>query len=92
MERAWTQERIIAAIVERGTRLRDLDRANALRLGTCSSAIQKPSAAGERAISKFLGISAAEIWPHRYNAKDKRLKPQPATNYVSRARFAGVAA
>jgi Ner family transcriptional regulator len=77
----WHPETIKAEIRRRGFALNDIDRRYRLPLRTCAHALYQPGPRGEKAIARFLGIPAATLWPSRYDAQGRRLKPQPATNW-----------
>lgn len=71
----------------KGLTFADVDRAAGLRVGTTRDAIRHPHAEGEQAIAQALGTQAKDIWPSRYDAEGKRLKPQPSQNYTDRPRL-----
>lgn len=85
--RISNQEKITAAIRSRGLTLRALDALKGLPSGATAAAIQKPYHKAERAISDFLEIPARQLWPDRYNADGTRKRPQPASNYETKARL-----
>ncbi|MBO6808423.1 helix-turn-helix domain-containing protein [Thalassospira sp.] len=72
---------------QKGLTFADVDRASGFRVGTTRDATRHPHAEGEQAIAEALGLRAKDIWPSRYDAKGKRLKPQPSQNYTDRPRL-----
>lgn len=77
----WHKSDIKAALEKRGLTLSDLDQAHALKPGTCSAALRRPHLRAEQVIAATLGLPPGQIWPGRYRADGKRLKPQPSANY-----------
>lgn len=53
-----------------------------------ANALSVPNERAERLIADALGVSASTIWPSRYRADGRRLRPQPPTNYHRTPRFA----
>lgn len=62
----------------------DIDRMYGLVVGTCNKAARYPHASGEVAIASVIGFHPADIWPSRYDAKGKRLNPQPHYEQATR--------
>lgn len=79
-------EEILYLLSVRGHTCADVDRAFGLQVGTASKTLGYPHGRAEQAIAKMLQLAAHKIWPSRYDALGKRLKPQPAENYKSRRR------
>lgn len=79
--KGWHKSDIKAALEKRGLTLSDLDKAHGLPEGTCSAALRKPHAMGERVIAAALGRSPRRLWPERYQSDGTRKRPQPAANY-----------
>lgn len=77
----WHKSDVKAALEKRGLTLSDLDREHGLPQGTCSAALRKPHAVGERIIAEALDMSPRQVWPNRYRKDGIRLRPQPAANY-----------
>jgi Ner family transcriptional regulator len=77
----WHPETIKAEVRKRGLWLKDLDKRSQLPERTCATALYRPGPRGERAIAKFLGVPAHQLWPERYDAQGRRLRPQPMRNY-----------
>ncbi|MBF0247002.1 MAG: helix-turn-helix domain-containing protein [Alphaproteobacteria bacterium] len=65
----------------------EVDRAFELAPSTASKAAGYPHLNGELAIAKALKTSPSQIWPSRFDASGKRLKPQPSQNYKPRRRI-----
>jgi len=82
-----TPEEILYLLSLKGRTCADVDRAHDLQVGTASKTLGYPHSSAEQAIASVLDLPAAEIWPSRYDAFGKRLKPQPAENYRSRRRL-----
>lgn len=61
----------------RGLTFADIDRAYALPAGTARTALREPNAKGEAALADALAVEPHELWPERYDASGRRLKPQP---------------
>lgn len=75
---AWTRARIRYRLDEHGySTFRAIDVAFSLPIGTISSTLSRPDPRGERIISDIIGVPAHVLWPDRYDAKGRRLKPQP---------------
>ena len=74
-------EEIRYLLAREGFTFADVDRMHGLHPGTARNSARKPYANGEKAISQTLGLPARLIWPSRYEADGKRLKPQPRQNY-----------
>lgn len=68
----WGRAEIKFFIAKKGGSLAAIAEAAGLSAGTVSLALVRPSRAGERAISEFLGIAASQIWPDRYDAGGRR--------------------
>ena len=74
----WPRARIKYELAIRGHEsLRELDLLNGLPVGTVSSTLSRPDPRGEQVISDIIGLHPSTIWPHRYDPKGHRLKPQP---------------
>lgn len=80
-------EEILYLLTVAGRTCTDVDRAFGLQVGTVSKTLGYPHSQAEQAIASVLQLPAAEIWPSRYDASGKRLKPQPAENYKPRRRI-----
>ena len=65
----------------------DVDREFGLKIGTTSKTLGYPHIQAEQAIATVLQLSASEIWPTRFDATGKRLKPQPSGHYKSTRRI-----
>lgn len=82
----WHPEDIAAAIRKRGVTLTGL----ALRYGLNSAAVRhclgKPHGQAEAVVARFLDVPAAELWPDRYDAKGRRLQPQPGGYVIPETR------
>jgi Ner family transcriptional regulator len=81
----WHPETIKAEVRKRGLTLRQLDKQYRLPVNTCAKSLYQPGPRGEKAISRILDLPAATLWPSRYDAKGRRLKPQPLCNYTRRS-------
>ena len=82
----WDRIRILYELKRAGVAsFYALDRSHKLPLSTCSKAASIPNTRGEHVIAKALGRPPHQIWPSRYDAKGRRLRPQPAENYKQRA-------
>ena len=80
-------EEIVYLLSTKGYRCTDVDRKFDLSIKATSKALGYPHLQAERAISTVLQLPAYEIWPSRFDATGKRLKPQPKENYKSQRRF-----
>ena len=78
----WHPEKIKAEVRLRGVSLYQLDAKAKLPRKTCSRTLYQPHAKAERAIAQAIGVSPAIIWPSRYDARGRRLYPQPAQNLI----------
>ena len=65
----------------------DVDRQHKLPTGTSRIGARRPQRNGEIAIAHELGIAPHVIWPTRYDAKGRRLRPQPRANYKPARQF-----
>ena len=63
---------IKAAIHRAGGTMLGIATANGLDESTVRSALRRPVAAGEAAVSEFLNIPAQELWPDRYDRDGTR--------------------
>lgn len=79
--------RIRGMLLAKGLRLTDVAARFGLRYSALKGALRDPHEAGERAIAEALGISAAKLWPERYDKKGVRLARQPLGNFWPRAKF-----
>jgi Ner family transcriptional regulator len=70
--RIWHPEDIKAAIRKRGISLAKLALNAGFPRHVCQHALHEPNSHGEALIAGFLGIAAADIWPHRYNPDGTR--------------------
>jgi Ner family transcriptional regulator len=70
-----------------GLTFADVDRMAGLKPGMARAAARCPHRAGECAIANAIGVDPTELWPTRYRADGRRLKPQPAANYRTPPRF-----
>lgn len=73
--RNWDRSRIKAAVVRRGSSLRQV----ALNAGLSESAARMAlywhrCPAGEKAIADFLGVKPTDIWPERFDGSGNRRK------------------
>lgn len=82
-----TPEEILYLLSVKGHTCADVDRTFGLKVGMVSKTLGYPYEKGERAVASVLDHEASEIWPSRYDASGKRLKPQPTENYKPRRRI-----
>lgn len=73
--------RIKHLLLMNGLTLSSVDAQFKLARGTAGTALREPNIAGERAIAAALRSKPHLLWPSRYFADGRRLKPQPADNY-----------
>lgn len=69
----WHPEDIKASIRKRGTTVTKLALDHGLSGSACRLALMRPSPAGEKVISSFLGIPLQVLWPDRYDPYGRRL-------------------
>lgn len=81
----WHREDIKAAIRKRGTTMNELARKRNLPTSTVRNALSRPVLSGEVAIAEFLGIAAHELWPDRWTADGRRIRPRYAHKYIGEA-------
>ncbi|NRA88022.1 MAG: helix-turn-helix domain-containing protein [Rhizobiales bacterium] len=72
---------------ETGYSFTALDRKYNLRTQVCRNAAECANIKGEHVIAKTLKLHPKDIWPSRYDARGKRLKPQPYDNYIKKPIF-----
>lgn len=78
----WHPEDIKAAVRKRGWTLKGLARTRGLPINACQQACSHPRYHGELAIADVLGVSAATIWPSRFDGLGNR-KHQRRTRKAS---------
>ena len=78
-------ELIRAHLRIKGYSLEDVAREAQIGETTVRQALSKPSASGEKAIAKVLGISLHELWPERWTKDGKRIRPRYAYLYKESA-------
>lgn len=66
MTGGWHREDIKAAVRKRGANLRSLARSNGLDPNTMSRALRQRFPSYHLVISRYLGVSLHELWPHWY--------------------------
>lgn len=81
--RTWHVEQIKAAVRMSGTTLKNLSLANGLPPASCSFALNNPHQAAEIAIAQFLGVPLNELWPDRWTADGRRIRPRYAHLYFN---------
>lgn len=84
--RGWHREDIKAAIRKRGTTVTKLAQDNGLSDSACRVALIRPSPAGERVISSFLGVPLQVLWPDRYDPYGRRLATRNVRDETNPAR------
>lgn len=77
----WHKEDIKAAIRKRGITMNALAKQCGLPSSTIRNALVRPVFSGELAIAGFLGIPAHELWPDRWTADGRRIRPRYAHKY-----------
>lgn len=70
----WHRADVVAALKKRGWSVRSLSIASGLAPSILGTALQCPYLKGEQIIANAIGVSANEIWPSRYAARN--VKPQ----------------
>lgn len=78
----WHKEDIKAAIRKRGITMNDLAKQHDLPTSNIRNALVRPVYSGEVAISAFLGVPAHELWPDRWTADGRRIRPRYAHKYI----------
>ena len=81
--RKWHVEQIKAAVRMSGTTLKSLSLANGLPPASCSFALNNPHQAAEIVIAQFLGVPPHELWPDRWTADGRRIRPRYAHLYFN---------
>jgi len=66
-EDGWHKEDIKAAIRKKGITVKELSLRYGLRESACREALIRRNLRGEQVIASFLGVTARELWPDRYN-------------------------
>jgi Ner family transcriptional regulator len=76
--KAWDRHAIMAEVRRRGGSLSKIARDAGFHPTVCRHAVGTAlrSPTGEKLIADFLGVSAAELWPARYDPSDR----EPTTN------------
>jgi Ner family transcriptional regulator len=67
----WHPEDVKAAVRKRGETLTSLSLKNGFSESYLRNALMRPLFDGEQIIARFLRVSAAAIWPDRYDANGK---------------------
>lgn len=70
----WHRADVVAALKKRGWSVRSLSIASGLAPSTLGTALQCPYLKGEQIIANAIGVSANEIWPSRYAARNVKPK------------------
>lgn len=83
VRRVWHVEQIKAAVRMRDTTLKNLSRANNLPDAACSFALTNPHRKAEIVIAEFLGVPLHELWPDRWTADGRRIRPRYAHLYFN---------
>ncbi len=79
----WHIEQVKAAIRMRGMSLKDLALQNNLPAAAISFALSNPHRPAETAVSEFLGVPLHELWPDRWTADGRRIRPRYAHLYIN---------
>lgn len=79
----WHPEQIKAAVRMRGTTLSQLAEDNHLPRPVCSLALYQPRRKAEEVIAQFLGVPLHELWPDRWTADGRRIRPRYAHLYFN---------
>ena len=72
MPRRWHPEDIKAEVRKRGSTLATVALNAGLPRHCCWHALRHPHTLGEAAIATFLGLTAADLWPHRFDPDGTR--------------------
>lgn len=80
----WHPEDIKAEIRKRGTTLGALALSNGMHRDAISIALKVPHQQAEAVVARFLDVPAHELWPARYDAKGRRLQPQPGGYVIAK--------
>ncbi|PVX80019.1 helix-turn-helix domain-containing protein [Paraburkholderia unamae] len=80
-QRGWHKEDIKAAIRKRGITMNALALKCALPASTVRNALVRPVFSGEVAIAEFLQVPPHELWPDRWTADGRRIRPRYAQKY-----------
>ena len=83
--RVWHAEQIKAAVRMRGTTMKQLSLDNGLYPAALSLALTSPRARAEKIIAQFLGVPLHELWPDRWTADGRRIRPRYAHKYITQA-------
>lgn len=81
----WHPELIKAEVRMRGTNLTQLGLDHGLHRTTLTKALYEPQPKGEKVISEFLGVPLYELWPCRWTADGRRIRPRYAHKYITQA-------
>lgn len=81
--RTWHVEQIKAAVRMRGLTLKELSLINGLPPAACSFALNYPHQSAEKVIAEFLGVPLYELWPDRWTADGRRIRPRYAHLYFN---------
>jgi Ner family transcriptional regulator len=74
----WTRGRMRYELEKKGRRTwREIDLEYGFPVNTISNTMYRPDPRGEKVLADILGLPPQEIWPSRYDATGRRLKPQP---------------
>lgn len=69
---SYTPVQIKCKVLLKGSTLKSLSLKAGLSSHACSVALVKPFPSAEEAIANFLGITAQELWPDRFDAEGNR--------------------
>lgn len=80
---SWHPEDIKSAIRKRGVTLAELCQAMDVDHRAASKALTKPFTKGEVAIAEYLGVPVQLLFPTRWTADKKRVRPRYADKYTT---------
>lgn len=81
--KGWHKEQIKAAVRMRGLTMEQLSVGFNLPKNAGATALNKPYRRAELVIAQFLGVPLNELWPDRWTADGRRIRPRYAHLYFN---------
>jgi len=82
----WTKAKIKCALEERGMTLSGLAELKGIHPSAMRSVWSRNSPSCEKAISEYLGVPVAELFPNRYPIKKSRILSAENAELIARAK------
>ena len=81
----WHKEQIKAAIRMTGITMEQLSISRGLPKNAVGIAFLKPYTKAERVVAEYLNVPLHELWPDRWTADGRRIRPRYAHLYINTA-------